>query len=496
MATTPEWVKHAIFYQIFPDRFARVPQPGDEHLNLQDWHSPPTRRGFKGGNLYGVIEKLDYLEELGITAIYFNPIFASPANHRYHTYDYYNVDPLLGGNQAFRSLLDEAHQRGMRIVLDGVFNHASRGFWQFNHTLENKAASPYVDWFHFDEDRLSGKTPWGVYRDVTRNEEIQKGEGSLKAYGYQAWWDLPALPKFNTNAPAVREFIFDVAEYWIRFGIDGWRLDVPEEIDDISFWQEFRRRVKSINPEAYLVGEIWQEARRWLEGDQFDAVMNYPLTIACLGFFANSRINREENNPVGDYQTRIQFLNGFEFSQTIAKIFGWYSPEINQVQLNLLESHDTPRFITYVEGDQNSLKLAALFMFTIPGAPTIYYGSEIGLDGKKDPDCRKAFPWEEESWDKDLFQYFQACIKLRKTHPSLRTGAYRVLRADQFSYVFERALPGENLVVAFNTGDEPTSLSLPGNSGQLVFGEGALSDGDDDFNISIGPRQGVVLKRG
>ncbi len=494
MINTPDWVKHAVFYQIFPDRFARIPQPGDEHLNLESWNSPPSIFGFKGGNLYGVIDKLDYLVDLGITAIYFNPIFSSAANHRYHTYDYYNVDPLLGGNEAFRSLLDASHKREIRIVLDGVFNHASRGFWQFNHTLENRSDSPYVDWFYFDEDRLTGKVPWNVYSDVSWDGVSYSGDKSVKKYGYRAWWDLPALPKFNTDSPAVRNFLFDVAEYWIKFGIDGWRLDVPEEIDDKDFWQEFRQRVKNINPEAYIVGEIWHEARRWLEGDQFDAVMNYPITLASLGFFANSRIDTSDNNPVGDYNSKVQLMDGFEFSKKIDGIFSWYTPETNQVQLNLLESHDTPRFITYVGNDRDSQKLAALFMFTIPGAPTIYYGSEIGLDGEKDPDCRKSFPWDEDQWDLELQNYFKSCIQLRKKYPALRTGSYRAVHSGPSTFACERVLENERLLAVFNTAAEPASVAFPGKARDIVFGEAELSGRDDGFEVKILPRRGIVIE--
>ncbi len=214
--TTPDWVKDAIFYQIFPDRFAKSGLNPTGTLPFEPWDSVPTIYGFKGGDLYGVIEKLNYLQELGITAIYFTPVFASASNHRYHTYDYYNVDPLLGGNDALKKLLDEAHKRNMRVVLDGVFNHASRGFWQFHHVLENGAGSPYVDWFHFDPERLARRRHWGAYPATGELHALQNGEGSIDAIGYQAWWNLPALPKFNTKTPAVREFLFGVAEYWIQ----------------------------------------------------------------------------------------------------------------------------------------------------------------------------------------------------------------------------------------------------------------------------------------
>jgi neopullulanase len=248
--STPKWVKDAIFYQIFPDRFAKSDLNPSGKLPFEEWDAAPTHHGFKGGDLYGVIEKLDYLQELGINAIYLNPIFASPSNHRYHTYDYYNVDPLLGGNEAFKKLLKEAHKRDIRIVLDGVFNHASRGFWQFNHVLETGASSPYRDWFHFDQDRLYGRKHWGAY-PTPEEEKALQNEDSLTAIGYRGWWNLPALPKFNTDNHAVRQYLFEIGEYWIKMGIDGWRLDVPGEIDDDEFWREFRRRVHAINPQAY-----------------------------------------------------------------------------------------------------------------------------------------------------------------------------------------------------------------------------------------------------
>lgn len=311
---TPEWVKDAIFYQIFPDRFAKSKRVPEKGLNLETWDSPPTIFGFKGGDLLGVAERLDYLRDLGITALYFNPVFASAANHRYHTYDYYNVDPLLGGNDALRELLEAAHARGIRVVLDGVFNHASRGFWQFHHTLENGAGSPYVDWFHFNPGRLYGKKHFGAYPNRWEQFLLRKRRDSCAVIGYKCWWDLPALPKFNTQTPAVREFIFEVAEHWIKFGIDGWRLDVPAEIDDDSFWQEFRRRVKAINPEAYIVGEIWEESQRWLQGDQFDAVMNYLVTIASLGFFTGKHLDQKETSRAGGYRDKVRPLNVTEFA--------------------------------------------------------------------------------------------------------------------------------------------------------------------------------------
>jgi len=495
--TTPEWVKDAIFYQIFPDRFAkseRVPKPS----NLELWDSPPTRHGFKGGDLLSVAEHLDYLHELGITAIYFNPIFQSAANHRYHTYDYYQVDPILGGNEAFREMLDAAHARGIRVVLDGVFNHASRGFYQFHHTMENGAASPYLDWFHFDEERLQAGRRLNAYPD-SEEMRLARSQGSLKGLGYQAWWGLPALPKFNTGTPAVRTFLFDMARHWVEFGIDGWRLDVPHEIDDDEFWREFRRVVKAANPEAYIVGEIWFDARRWLQGDQFDAVTNYILNRACLGFFGGERLDTTQRP--GGYE--LQSLNAVQFADATDHLLDLYDWQVTLAQLNLLSSHDMPRFLTLVRGDKAALKLATLFQITFPGVPRVYYGDEIGMEGGPDPDCRRAFPWDEARWDHDLQAFFRRAIALRHEHPALRRGRYLRLHADDQHrvYAFARQGEGETLVVVLNNGPAGYDLDVPVRD---LFADGTvLHDlwGGGQAQVATGritgatlpPRSGAVL---
>ncbi|MEN6435359.1 MAG: glycoside hydrolase family 13 protein, partial [Anaerolineaceae bacterium] len=360
---TPEWVKDAVFYQIFPDRFARSQRLSERKMNFQSWASAPTPFDFKGGDLYGIIEHLDYLRDLGINAIYLNPITTSASNHRYHTYDYFHIDPLLGGDEAFRELLDTAHAHNIRIILDGVFNHASRGLWQFHHVLENGNGSPYVDWFHFNPDRLNGKKPWGAYPGRREKHELRSGADSYRAIGYAAWWNLPALPKFNTTTPEVREFLWNAAVHWIKFGADGWRLDVASEIDDDPFWQEFRQRVKQVNPDAYIVGEIWNESQRWLRGDQFDAVMNYLLTEALLEWLVGKK-TPSFVRKIGDWGKNYHPMNALEFSERIEYLNDLYDPEINFVQFNLLDSHDTPRFLTSARDDETALKLAWLFLFT------------------------------------------------------------------------------------------------------------------------------------
>lgn len=437
---TPEWVRDAVFYQIFPDRFARserVPKPS----NLEPWDAPPTLYGFKGGDLLGIVEHLDYLQDLGITALYLNPIFQSTANHRYHTCDYYQVDPILGGNHALRTLLDEAHRRGMRVILDGVFNHTGRGFFQFVHIVENGAASPYVDWFHVKRFPLQ---PYTTSKDD---------------HGYEAWWNLPALPKLNTGNPAVRQFLWDVACHWIEFGADGWRLDVPAEINDDAFWQEFRRRVKAVNPEAYIVGEIWHEAQRWLQGDQFDAVMNYHFARSCLGFFVGDNLLRSEVARTGYHQ--IDTLDAKAFAAEIERLLNLYPRPVTEVQFNLLGSHDTPRFKTLARGDCSAYPLATLFQMTYPGAPSIYYGDEIGLEGGHDPGCRAGFPWDESLWDRDLRQQVERCIALRKAHPALRRGSLTWLFVGQGVVAYGRKLDGDVLVVILNNNRRPVTAILP-----------------------------------
>jgi cyclomaltodextrinase len=438
---TPDWVKHAVFYQIFPDRFARSPRlHRPREIKLKPWGSPPKEQGFQGGDLLGIVDKLDYLEELGITALYLNPIFASAANHRYHTYDYFQVDPLLGGNVALRELLDQAHARGIRVILDGVFNHASRGFWAFHHILENGPKSPYLDWF------IVHGWPLRPYASTPKRPP-----------NYECWWKLPALPKFNIKNPGVRDYILNVARHWIEFGIDGWRLDVPKEIDDPDFWRQFRRVVKGTNPEAYICGEIWHSAQEWLQGDRFDAVMNYPFSRATLGFFGADTL--KTNYKPGGYE--LKPLDAPAFADQIDRMHALYDWQVNQVQFNLLDSHDTARTLWIVAGDQSALRLCVLFQMTMPGAPCIYYGDEIGMIGAADPHCRAAFPWPDESqWDSDLLAFYRRAIALRHRYPVLRTGAFQRLSARHGVYAFSRTLEQQHAVVIFNTNAQATHLNL------------------------------------
>ena len=436
--STPAWPARAVFYQIFPDRFYRAGKAGKPAPAgaFESWQSPPTVRGFKGGDLWGAAAKLDYLAELGVSAIYLNPIFASSANHRYHTSDYLRVDPILGGDAALRHLLDQAHARGMKVILDGVFNHSGRGFFAFNHLLENGPASPYRDWYYV------------------------KGF-PLRAYGgkpnYVAWWDNPELPKLRIETPAVRDYLLTVAEYWIRFGADGWRLDVPEEIKDMEFWAAFRERVKDANPEAYIVGEIWHPAPDWtVPQGPFDAVMNYPLGRGVLGFVGSAELDRAlaAQSGLGE----LPNLDGGGWLDWTEKILGAYPDEVNRLQLNMLTSHDTPRLLTMMRGDASRAALALELIFTLPGAPNVYYGEEIGLPGGHDPDNRRAFPWDDRTaWNEEIRRRVQAISRVRAELP-LEGAAFERVMAVGNRVAFAR---GSDVLVTVNAAAEPWRLRLP-----------------------------------
>jgi neopullulanase len=511
LSDTPGWVADAVFYQIFPDRFAasaRVLKPGP----LEAWDAPPTYTGFKGGDLLGIVEHLDHLSDLGITALYLTPIFASASNHRYHTYDYYQVDPLLGGNDALRELLDAAHGRGMRVVLDGVFNHSGRGFWPFHHVVENGINSPYVDWFYVDKAGLAaGKDlrPYPSREDTRRMAEIQnehhEGDVTLQVLGYRAWWDLPALPKLNTNNPGMREHLLGAAEHWLRFGIDGWRLDVPEEID-AGFWREFRGRCRAINPDAYIVGEIWREKPEWVTGDTFDGLMNYPLTEALLSFAAAGHIDIRELQTQHEYRESVAPIDGPAFAHRLDHLMKMYRPEAIHSQLNLLGSHDTARYLTLASRDTASLRLALLATMTLPGAPCVYYGDEVGLQGRHDPDNRRAFPWDRTTWDHELLEYCRTVIRLRHERPALRHGEFRVLAAAAQTVAYGRLAGSEGALVLLNAGDGPTRLTVPteGFGGAELRPIKLATDpypvvgfqGDGRLEVEVAARSGAVLLAG
>jgi cyclomaltodextrinase len=423
--SVPAWVQDSVFYQIFPDRFANG-NPANDPPNVQPWGSPPTNWGFQGGDLQGIIQRFDYLLDLGVNAIYLNPIFQATSNHRYNTTDYYKIDPKLGDMDDFHALLDLAHRNGVRLILDGVFNHCGRGFFAFSDVLENNQNSPYRDWYHISHFPVDAFSP---------------GE----AHDYKAWWGIKSLPKFNTSNPQARKYLLDVARYWIEQGADGWRLDVPNEIDDDIFWDDFRYSVKSANSEAYLLGEIWTADPRWCGEDHFDGLMSYPFRECLLALLA------------GDGQLSTHCLASLESLTNI------YPRQHVNAMFVPLSTHDTERALTRLHGDEARLRLAWLCQFAYPGAPSIYYGDEIGMAGGKDPDCRRAFPWDESQWKQGLRDYVKKLVAVRKSTPALRRGVYRHLASASRagSLAFTRLYGEESILVALNTGSAPSRLSVP-----------------------------------
>ncbi|MDQ3045790.1 MAG: glycoside hydrolase family 13 protein, partial [Chloroflexota bacterium] len=375
--------------------------------------------------------------------------------------------------------------RGMRVIIDGVFNHASRGFFQFHDILENGAASPWIDWFTFAEH------PVNAY-DHNRPP------------GYTAWAGLHKLPKFNTDNPDTREFLMGVAEYWLRQGTDGWRLDVAAEITSDGFWQEFRQRVKSINPDAYIVGEIWHESQDWLQGDQFDAVMNYRFTEAAIAFAAGHRVVKE--TVVGRSYAPWPGIDAATYADKIDRLLSIYPWEIQLAMLNLLDGHDTSRFLSIAGGDIPSVQLATLLLFTYPGPPCVYYGDEIGLTGAlPDRNVRGSFPWHRpETWNHDLHAYHKRLISFRSAHPALRTGSYDRLFAEHGLYVFVRQSEDETLLIAVNAGDNAQDAEVIlddvaggfSNDLELLFainGDPSAECNSHNLRLSLPARSGAIF---
>lgn len=443
----PAWVKDAVFYQLFTERFA----DGDPSIspdNVLPWGGKPEYDNFFGGDLQGVIDHLDHLSELGINAIYFNPLFVAPANHKYDTGDYMRVDPHFGTNETLRTLVDACHARGIRVMLDAVFNHCGVTFAPFVDVIEKGEASEYKDWFHIRKWPLA----------------VEDGIPTYETFAFEA-----TMPKFNTENPQVKAYLLTAAKYWIEeIGIDGWRLDVANEVDH-QFWREFRAVVKRANPEAYILGEVWHDSLMWLLGDQFDGVMNYPLTNATLDFFV------------------FGHMDAVGFADTVSGLLAGYPKQASEACFNLLGSHDTVRLLTLCGNDKRRMKLAVLFQFTFAGAPCIYYGDEIGLDGEFDPDNRKCMEWDVSKQDRELFTYHQSVIALRKKHSALRTGAFRILLAEENGrcFAYERSDGQERIIVMMNPSEEARTVPvlLPagewkdGFTGELVsVSGGSYSD--------------------
>lgn len=423
----PRWVKDAVFYQIFPDRFARsgTTEAGGP---FERWGATPTKQNAFGGDLRGVLDKLDYLSALGIDGIYFTPLFEAPSSHKYDTQNFYAIDPQFGSAETLRELVDACHERGIRVLLDFAFNHAGSRFPPFLDVLECGRQSRYADWFRI----LSWPDRGG-------------GAPVYETFGYEA-----DLPKLNVSNPETADYLLEVAAYWLReTGIDGLRLDVANEIDH-RFWRRLRDTVKAIKPDAYLLGEIYHDAMAWLGGDQLDAVTDYPVRDLAIKFFG-----------AGSLDARM-------FADIVSQQLAMYPQQVCEASFQLLGSHDTARLLTLCGGDEARLKLAALFQFTYVGAPCIYYGDEIGMSGDNDPDNRRCMVWEPEAQNLSLLAFYRELIALRRSHGALRGGGLRFLYAPRGGrgLAYERYEGDERIVVAFNAGAEPLTMTLDTGAGE------------------------------
>lgn len=415
----PEWVKNTVWYQIFPERFAN----GNPAINPKDtlpWGSAePLSNNFFGGDFEGIIKNINYLVDLGITGIYFTPIFKAYSNHKYDTIDYMEIDPQFGDKATFKRLVDVCHQHGIKVMLDAVFNHSGFYFAPFQDVLKYQEKSRYKEWFHLREFPVK-TSPVPNYDTFAFTEQ---------------------MPKLNTENEEVKKYLLDVAKYWIEeFDIDGWRLDVANEVDH-AFWREFRKTVKTVKPDAYILGEIWHDSMPWLQGDQFDAVMNYPFTQGALDFFARGKINAEQ------------------FKNVISTVLYSYPKNVNEVAFNLLGSHDTPRILTIADGNKDRIKLLFLFQLSFIGTPCIYYGDEIGMTGGQDPGCRKCMVWEDAKQDKELLQFVKKLIALRKRYPAFQNDA---------EFQFAEANKIHNYLTYYKQSSDETILFAINNSSENV----------------------------
>ena len=352
--------------------------------------------------------------------------------------------------------------------------------------------------------RVGGSSGFTTFSKTAKDWPLSPYSPSEPA-NYESWWGLRALPKFNTDNPEARDYLMRVAEHWVERGIDGWRLDVPQEITSPGFWEEFRERTRAINPDLYIVGEIWGDASGWVnEGTRFDGTMNYPFTAATIAFAVGDRVDPETRLDNPDYSVAPP-IDGAGYSDRIVWIRSWYSDAANTSNLNLLDSHDTARILSIASGDVDSVILSLVLLLTFPGPPCIYYGDEIGLEGTLDPDSRRGFPWDhEELWNLGILETTRDLIALRNAHPALRSNHYRVLWPQEagdgsMAYAFERGDGGDRIVVVLNAGDERETQAVPypkldARSAELLWGEAEVTLGKNQIRVSMGPRSAAIWR--
>jgi len=402
-----EWMRSARFYQIFIDRFDCGNDTKDKsYINLV-WGEIPNSKSFAGGDLKGIVRRLDYLIDLGINTIYLTPIFQSVSNHKYDIKDYYKIDSQFGGVEDFEELIAEAKRRNIKIVMDAVFNHVSSDCIQFQDVILKGKSSEYYDWFIINGDVID-----------------------MKNVNYECFASCNYMPKWNTSNEKVQKFLIDIALYWIlRYDIDGWRLDVSDEVSH-NFWRMFRKAIKREKKDCVIIGENWHNANSYLRGDQYDSIMNYAFTKACLDFFAFNKFTAKE------------------FAEKLIELLMRNTYPVNNMMLNLLDSHDTDRFITRVGGDKEKLKCALAILYMYLGAPCIYYGTEIGLEGGYDPDCRRTMDWDKAEKNGELKTLIKTLAKLKKDE-ILINGEIKIY-ADEELFRLERSYKGKTLRLTVN----------------------------------------------
>lgn len=440
---TPAWVNDTVWYQIFPDRFCN----GDSSINPENtkpwkYEENPGHRDFYGGDIQGIINKLDYLKELGITGIYTTPLNESPSNHKYDTTDYEKIDPHFGNDELMKTFVSEAHKRGIRVMLDAVFNHSGYHFKPWQDVLEKGKESQYFNWFMINEYPFSDQ--WDAAK-----------KGQLYTFAF-----FDNMPKLNTNNKEVRQYLIQIACEWVRkYDVDGIRMDVANEVSHV-FCKELRSALKAIKSDIYILGEIWHDAMPWLRGDEYDSVMNYPLAGSIKDFFLDKS------------------LTGQDFEFMINRCYTNYMQQTNDVLFNMLDSHDTVRLRRITKNlDEYDCLLGLLF--TMPGSVCIYYGTEIAMDGGFDPDCRRCMPWSDIEQGKynEQIALTKTLIRLRKEEPLMRERNFHFPEEYENPRViqFHKIGWGETLEVIVNSSDSDIEV-VQNEDSKILFSKNLEGD--------------------
>ncbi|MBF0779652.1 MULTISPECIES: glycoside hydrolase family 13 protein [unclassified Granulicatella] len=429
----PEWVKDTVWYQIFPERFANGnPDISPDGVLPWDSEEAPTRTDFYGGDLQGVLDHLDYLQQLGVNGLYFCPIFKAGTNHKYDTIDYLDIDEHFGDKTLFKTLVDQAHARGMKVMIDAVFNHIGHFSMQWQDVLVNQEQSKYADWFH-------------ILRFPVGNTEIEDIENT-KELPYETFAFSANMPKLNTDNKEVQEYLLHIATYWIKeCDIDAWRLDVANEVDH-QFWKKFYAKTTALKSDFYILGEIWHSSQRWLDGDEFHAVMNYAFTDSIKECIVKGSITPDR--MVSQLQAQRML----------------YRQQTSEVMFNLLDSHDTPRILTVANNDMKRVQCAFVFMFLQQGTPCIYYGTEVGMTGDMDPDCRKPMWWDEARQNKQMLAFIKRLVAFRKRYSSVIGKGHVEITVKNNGMVCMTRKDGHTTLTGyFNLGEHTLPCHIVGN---------------------------------